>query len=339
MNKITVLISCFILFLLLPLIIIAPVMAASDYFYSNDKVDVKNDVTGDAYLVGGDVMVDSNILGDLLVAGGNVTVNGKVDRDLLIAGGSVTVNSEIGGNVRVLSGDFTLNGRIGKNLSIMSGNIILSKSAVVTGNLTYLSAENASVDPEAKISGQIKKLDIPRSVKEAKIAGMNEIRPAMTAVRSAFNVFGFAFSVLAGYLLLNFFPKRMIRKTEILTQAPLRCWLTGFLILVISPVLFIFLAVTIIGIPLAISLFFIYLVSIYFAKIWVGFALGRKLALRFKQGDRRGWALVSGLFIIYLLEVMNLGFFVSLLVVPLGVGVLYLEKKELYQTLVAKKLL
>jgi hypothetical protein len=96
---------------------------------------------------------------------------------------------------------------------------------------------------------------------------------------------------------------------------------------------------TIVGIPLAILLTMVYLVLIYFAKIWVGYFFGRKLLLKLKMGERRGWALVVGLFIYYVLNTLFFGWLISFLIIIAGLGVTYREKWEFIRLIKAKKIL
>lgn len=347
----------------------------SDYFAAGKTVTISGTVNGDVFLAGGNILFDGTINGDLLVTGGSININGNVNGNVRAAGGNVMVGgiisrnlsaaagnlvigekAVIAGNLAEVSGDFedygkingqanlaggktTIAGTIGGNLSVRAKQLSLKEGAVINGNMDYASQNEVEIARGAVINGNKSKLadtdyDSYFPDTESKI-----VNPAFRGAGSALNVIGYSWACLIGYFAIKFFPKRTERMVEILNKSFGRTLGVGFLGLILTPLLIILIALTIIGIPLAILMTFVYLVVIYFAKIWVGYFVGRKLLLKLKMGERRGWALVIGLFIYYVLNGLFIGWLVSFLVTVAGIGVLYREKWEFIRIVKTKNIL
>jgi hypothetical protein len=131
----------------------------------------------------------------------------------------------------------------------------------------------------------------------------------------------FAAAMLVGWLGLVLFP-RFFRST---TQAVGSGWLSlglGVGLLAGVPVVMVVAAITLIGIPISLMLFAVYLAAIYLAKVWVGAFLGRMLLT--PSGVTNGdWllGLLVGLLILTMVGfIPYLGGLVRFGVVCLGLG-------------------
>ncbi|PIR08454.1 hypothetical protein COV53_02935 [Candidatus Gottesmanbacteria bacterium CG11_big_fil_rev_8_21_14_0_20_37_11] len=75
------------------------------------------------------------------------------------------------------------------------------------------------------------------------------------------------------------------------------------------------------------------------AKIWIGFCLGVWCLKKLNFGKSKGWAMVAGLMIYYILAFIPVfGWFFKMFSLFAGVGVFYLEIVEVYKLISAKKI-
>jgi hypothetical protein len=131
----------------------------------------------------------------------------------------------------------------------------------------------------------------------------------------------FAAAILVGWLGLILFPG-FFRAT---TQAVGSGWLSlglGVGVLAGAPVAMVVIAITLVGIPISLMLFPVYLTAIYLAKVWVGAFLGQIL-LKPAGATKGDWmlGLLVGLLILTIVGfVPYLGGLVRFGVVCLGLG-------------------
>ena len=282
-----------------------------DYFAAGDTVEIFGTVNGDVYVGGGEVLVDGIINGDLLVGGGNITISGEVSQDIRAGGGQITINGMVGGNVTVVGGNIiitdsadikgslvagagnvSLTGSVGKNVKAGVGNfslsgpvagnveigaetIRLSSNAQVGGDFTYWSQTDASVDKNATVGSITKKappegFQTPEEAEKIK----TEFLQGALGARAGIKLIGFLSFLVVGLLLSRLFPNCSIKTADILNSKPGPSLLLGLTALIVTPIAFLFLLVTIVGIPLAfltLSVYFIFLyVAKYFVMVWVG---------------------------------------------------------------------
>ena len=338
-----------------------------NYFGIGSDVRIDGTVVGDAYAAGGTVTVNGRIDGDLLVAGGTVTVNGDVTQDIRVAGGTVILDGAVGRNVSVAggtvtigksaritggvvagTGSFSQQGSIGRDLTIGGGTITLANKiggnvnahsdqltfasgSAIAGNVWYTSAAKADVESGATISGTTNYTAAP-------------VQPRRESNQDRTNggfIIGKIFSLIAmfiiGLLFMGFAPRFTERVVKTVKTNIWKSVLVGFLILVLTPGIMIFLLVTLIGIPFAVGLFFWYLLVLYIGKLFVAMYIGSWVFEKLHKKASSEWKLFVGLLLHLLLTLVPvLGWLVGTFIMMWGAGALVLTKKETY-TLWRKK--
>jgi hypothetical protein len=334
-----------------------------DYFAYGERVEISGTVNGDVYAVGGQVLVDGEVNGDLLVAGGAVIVSGRISQDARILGGQVTINGEIGRNltvaggninltntasvqggvvaaggtivlavpvakdVRVAAGNLTVSDIIDGDLHAAAGQLRLTSKAAVGGNLIYWSGHPASIDENAKVAGIISQ-KIPKE-------GLRSSAKKMAGMVAGFillaKIVGFFSTLLIGLLLIYFIPNYTREVVSTIHDRPLASLGLGFLMVLATPVIIVFLLVTVVGIPLALILSAVYLIGIYLARILVIFWIGSALLGLFGKTAGEGWVLVIGLITYSVLTLLPfIGGLIAMLVVLFGLGASLLADRQLY---------
>jgi|Napbiome12C3dose_1001474.scaffolds.fasta_scaffold00049_1 cytoskeletal protein CcmA (bactofilin family) len=341
-----------------------------DYFATGNSIFLDGTVNGDAYVAGGNVVVNGTINGDLLAAGGNldirgnitgniraaggnINISGTIDRNATLAGGSinitptadikgslvsaggnVTVSAPIGKEINLGGGQVVLGNRIGGDVNAAVGNLSLAPTATISGNLTYLSENPASVSPGATVSGKITQ-NVPQTKQPEEAA-----KRGIGALLSFFLIGDFLLATIIGFLLLKFLPVFFSTTAQLITQKP---WLSlgiGFLTAIISPFVFLLLLITIIGIPIAMLLAFALVVLSYLAKIFVAFVIGQLILGRFSKQPHTAWALILGLVIYSLVKAIPIfGWLISVIAILTGLGALLIAKKNYYRNLRTKEII
>src|SRR3989344_2955538 len=260
-----------------------------DLFITGERVVISGKVVGDVYGAGANVVIDGEVTGDVSVAGGSVRITGKVGQDLQVAGRNVVIyDAIIGGSLRSFGGSVSvdddskiagsavfgagtmelaspvgrgitggagggiLNSRINGPIRVGAGSFEVGPKAVVTGPIFYSSEDKILIDPQASVSGQVKQIlpdnkDIRRTTKRGdQFANLG------------FHVWSYFAILLIGVLLLRVSPTGMTRISERILKNPLPLLTWGVVALFLTVPILILIAMTIIGIPLAVLLLVIF---------------------------------------------------------------------------------
>jgi cytoskeletal protein CcmA (bactofilin family) len=341
-----------------------------DYFAYGERIEISGTVNGDVYVAGGQVLIDGKINGDLLAAGGMISVSGAVSQDARIAGGKVTVNGDIGrnltvagGNVelthsakvrgglvlaggavglaapvgkdaKIAAGNVTVSGAVNGNLHAAAGELRLTSNAEVSGNLTYWSGKPASIDPGAKVGKDVTRKTVPEfpSPNAGKLLGV------LAGFLLFVKLVSFVSTLILGLLWIYLFPRYMQSAVSTLRKKPWASLGIGFAVFVITPVTAGLLAVTLVGIPLALIVTAVYFIAIYLVRVlailWVGSGLFKWMG----RPIHEAWALTIGLVIYSVLTLIPfIGGLVTMLVVLLGLGAALLGLREDYRAVIQKK--
>ncbi|MBI3611210.1 MAG: hypothetical protein HY204_11000 [Nitrospirae bacterium] len=344
----------------------------TDFFAAGRRVEIFGTVNGDVYAAGGQVIVNGQINGDLLAAGGTISIAGKITQDVRVAGGQITINGEIGrnltvagGNVeltdsakidgglvaaggsiglaapvgkdaKVAAGTVTVSGLIHENLDLAAGEIRLTSRAAVNGDLSYWSKKAASIDPAAKVGGVITQKTMP----EFPGPRAGTLLGVLLGFLLLAKLISFVSTLILGLLFIYLFPRYTQSTVSTLQKSPWASLGIGFVALVVIPVTAGILAITVLGIPLALMVTALYLIAIYLARVFAILWAGSALFERLGRPVREVWALVIGLMLYFFLTLIPfLGGFISLLVILFGLGAALLAYRGLYLSAREKEML
>lgn len=236
----------------------APV--SQDILAAGATVDLKGTVSDDVRAVAGTLVVSGSVAGDIVAAGGTISIsNAQVGGDLTVAGGTVTIHARTNRNARIAGGQVTFGGRVGGELHIRgetvtidgeivgparigARRIVLGKSAVFRGPVSYWSDEpvdfgNAQAKKDESLRPDSRQARDPTGVARG-LAILALLFRLLTAPVTAV--------VLA--LLFGSFAVRAAGDLRNSTGPVLG---TGAVFLLMTPAAIVALFVTIIGIPLA----------------------------------------------------------------------------------------
>ena len=254
-----------------------------DIIGAGGSIVIEKDVLNDINIAGGKIVINGNVSDDVRIAGGNIEINGKVGDDLIVAGGKVIIgpNAIIKGNVHVGAGELVVKGKVNGKIDGKVGslyiqgqidkdveisidqNLKISDQGFIRGNLNYSSWKPIGI-PKERIGGELIYSKI-FSEKNPQQHMRNQAQKGIFVI--------LAFLIL-GAVLIKLAPKYSKNVIEAYKQYFWKNLLVGIIWLIFAPILAFFLCITIIGIPLAIITFAIYVIMIItaytLAAFWIG---------------------------------------------------------------------
>lgn len=313
-----------------------------DVVAAGGRVSIRDRVSGDVMAVGGAVTVDAEVGDDARLAGGDVTLDGTVGDDVIAAGGSVTLSaqSRTGGRAWLSGGRVHVAGSVGRELKAAAGRIVISGNidgdvelagrdieildgAIINGNLSYRSPQEAHVADGALVRGSVEYQPVePPTV--AAGAGV-----ALIALVTLVSV---AVTGIALYLL---FPRTIDGSMASMRAEFWKCLGLGLAVFAATPVVIAVLLMTVVGWLVAVvigPLYLIlllagYLTGIFFAGDILLRLIGRQEATR----GSRLWSFVLALVVVSLLALVPvLGALLVFALMLLGAGVLGLHMHRIY---------
>lgn len=320
-------------------------------FLAGRNIDVNSEVFGDVFCAGMNITVSGTVHGDVICAGQTVNVSGTVDGDVRLAGQTVTLSANVSGNATVGGQSFTLtsqgkvggdlssgssdaniNGAVGRDLAVGGQNVVLASSvggnvqasttnldltstANVAGNIQYTSANELSQASGAVVKGEITRTE-PKQTSTPK-------RGAVFGFAIGWFVYWFLAMLFAAMALALLFPRALQHITDQAMPQPWKALLVGAVAGLLAPALIVLLAITVIGIPLAILAALLWLVALLLSGPVFGYYLGRLILRDSRQPLLIMLAGASLLIVWYFLPI--LGFLGLIAAVWFGTGMILLE--------------
>jgi len=269
------------------------------------SVTVAGPVAGDALLLGGSVSVRAPIAGDLRSIAGHIDIARPVSGDLAALGVSTTASERVTGSVFVVALDaavtggadgpvtiygnsVTLGGSFASDVRIVSsGHLTLLPGTAIKGSLVYQAPVPANIPDSATVAGGITYTeasylpgaDVSRTLALASIGIFLIVRILATLI--LVGLLAGLFPALAEAVISEAYGRRF--RHLLLTT------LLGFAAFVVVPILILLLALTFIGLGLAILLFIVYALLVFLALVYSGILLGSSLARRFLGREQVLW--------------------------------------------------
>ncbi|QLH75796.1 polymer-forming cytoskeletal protein [Halosimplex rubrum] len=275
-------------------------------------VVVRGTVNGDLQAFGGSVVVEGTVTGDVEATAGSVQILGAVGGDLTAAGGAVDVGdgAQIDGTLEAGAGSVAVAGTVLGDARIGADSIRLGEGAQIGGDLVY-DGDLARADG-AVVDGAVTRDE-----------GLNAGGQTDFAIPGAvFTVYGVFVALLVGALLLLVFPGTAAAVADRATGDPLRTGGLGLLTAVAVPVVLAVVAITIVGIPLALAGGLAFGLLVWLGTIYGRFVLGTWL-LSLADAENRWAALLVGVLAVAILRLVPVvGALTRLAVFLLGFGAL-----------------
>ena len=303
-----------------------------DVFCGAQTLNISGTVKGDVICAAQTINISGNVEGSVRLAGQTVNLTGSVGRSAAIAGQTINIDSksQIGSDASIAGNDINLSGRVGRDLSAAGatldlngqvgrdvkstvGKITLTKDAKVGGGIDYTSKTKISLLSDSQVAGNI-------TQHQPKVRGGHIPSLLFFGTATVFIVIMLIGSALIATALLPQFIHRVSGQGM---RRPWIALLTGLGASVLMPMLFILLAITVVGIPLAILLLLSWLLINLSSGLFSAYWVGRRLWSG--QSNAMLLILAGSLILIALYLIPIVGVIVLVLAAWLGEGMLILE--------------
>ena len=230
-----------------------------------------NEVVKRAKLLFGELEIDGQVLEDVQMIAGEITVRGRVyDRVELVAG-EVTVNGRVGpGGVDVKFGEVTVFGVVEGPVNVRVGEVSVRGDGVIQGNVRVEEGDFSRVEDSPRMNEWISQM-------------VSDWTRGVVAFLGVMTLIGLAATILVLALLF----RTSIQRGVTLMEKENLAWdlLWGFIATFMFLPIFVMLCVTIIGIPLALLLLFLYPAAWLYGLILLANYLGDWILISLFKGQ------------------------------------------------------
>lgn len=311
-----------------------------DVLAAGGQVSIDNSVSGDVMAAGGNVAIRARVGDDVRVCGGNVTISGSVGDDLVACGGQLSLapTASVGGRAWLGGGNVQINGKMSNGVKAAGNHIVVAgditgdvdlyaesidiePGAVIHGNLTYRSRQEARIASGATITGAVKREALgPTAEARERARGFRPLARLALSITL----------MVAGIVLYLLFPTASVGAAHTVNESPWKSLGLGFAVLAATPLVVLLLCISFFGIWLGLLALGVYLM------LWLlGFLTGilnvgdwgLRLIDRAKTATK-GWRVLSIIAALLALWVVRfvpiLGGLVAFAIVVFGLGALTL---------------
>lgn len=277
-----------------------------DLIVAAETVRVSGIVEGDVIAVASTIEIEGTVKGDLRAAAQNVlfsSIGAVVEKNVTVFGKNLNVLGTVGGSV-LAAGDNISVANVGKDLraygryiglqGAVGGDVVvdaeeaedrgviqLLDGAIVAGDFEY-SGPQPQIDDGATIAGTVTQRVVTRP------SGQNMgLFGAAVWFFTFFKTVSAAGMILVALVLIALFGERV---RAIITEHNKQLWwnfAVGLATLIVTPIVMVLLAVTLVGLPLAFIGGALYVIKIYLAKVLYGVALGHWLMSRGVKDEKK----------------------------------------------------
>jgi hypothetical protein len=234
----------------------------------------------------GKVYAQAQIGGDSpVVFGQNYTLSeGQTIKDLIVFGGNAVISAgaNVTGDILIFGGNLSISGTVQGGVTSFGGNVTVTDNGIIRGVLNTVGG-NRFISPKAMVGGESSDVSqLPFRIPSLVFSpGTNfNLGPGFGFLWVVF--FSLLLAAIAVVIVL-FLPTPTSYVAKTITGEPIVSGGVGLLTLVITPAIFLVLAITIVLIPLAVLFVLVFGVTLVFGWIALGLALGERMAGMFNM--------------------------------------------------------
>jgi cytoskeletal protein CcmA (bactofilin family) len=314
-----------------------------DLFTFCQSVDVNGHVTGDVIGFAQSIRVNGKVDGNVRMACNNLTLGGTVGKNVMAFGDSVRMDSDAtaGGSATVFGGTISLDGTLGRD--VLSFGQLLNINGTVGGKVKAR-GERLEIGSTAKIQGatEFAGKKPPEVAPEAKLGSpvkftKQERKPEYRSGHYyVWQVIWAAAFVLFGMVLFVVMPEFSRQAASNAERIGASLGL-GVLVGCGVPIAAVIACITVVGLFLGVSTFFLWYASLYFAQVIVGALIGQWLMGRTSELWPRIGRMIVGLLVVRLCFLIpHIGGWLKLGVIIWGIGAIALTVYRRMQPVVAQ---
>jgi hypothetical protein len=295
---------------------------------AGSDVNINGAVGNDLWAAGANVNVNAPVTDNARVAGGSVTLRPQtsIGRDAYLAGNSVEAHGRVERNLIVRASEARIASEVGGSAQVRSGSLKLLPGAVIHGDLIAYGPTPPEISPGAQVLGRVEYYQEGAGRGWSLVSGLWQWLFMFLALL----ILGTATIALSSW-----WTRRIAEK---MARQPGYAMLAGLAGLILIPLICVLLAITVVGVPLAIVLFALYCVALLLSGVFVSYLVGGWLLRRLKRPEPSPYArlAVGALVIAFFASLPWIGWVVQSLVLTIGLGALLLERRDSWRRLPAE---
>jgi hypothetical protein len=261
--------------------------------------------------------VDNAIGNNAMLAGLHVSVGAKavIGHDARLAGNTVTAQGRVERNLRIGAETARIGGEIGGTVNARADNVSILPGAVIRGDLFVRANRPPDISPQAQVLGQVH------------YENVNATRWATWPSKWLFSFMALLILGLAALIFAPAWPPQVAGTMRVRAWASI---LSGLFVLLVVPIVATALAVTLVGLPLALVLFAFYIAMLLLAGVFVSYRTGDWLLTHLHWMQSSVWIrMILGALIISIgMTLPAIGLAVTAIVLIFGAGALVLERRS-----------
>lgn len=241
------------------------------------------EIGGSAFLAGYDLNIHNTAIGgNLFAAGYNVAITGENSANTVYAAGNQVSFSGTAKGLSLGGEDVFVDGVIDGDVNISANRVSISDDTVINGKLTVQSLADPMADSKAEIGEYSFSLTENTKTEIKEIEDMKESVVEFwdengAKIKMSGWIYSLLTSVVIALLMSWLIPGQLVFSAETVKRHPAAIIVSGILLLVLVPVIFLLLCVTIVGVPAALVLLTVYILAMSLALPFAGASLGRMI--------------------------------------------------------------
>ncbi|MGI9271730.1 MAG: hypothetical protein ACR2QT_08150, partial [Woeseiaceae bacterium] len=282
-----------------------------DMILAAREIEIRSQGNDDLRLAGQHIQITSPVAGHVVAAGQTVTIRESVGDWAWLFGDTIDVQGDVGGELKVRANTITIDSEVDGDVELAGNDLQIGPNAIVHGNLTWRSENEADISPEAQIDGEF----------------VQEPSPGLAEDVKSGRALSFTISVIVAVVLLFLlFPRPLHTCAERLAAHPGKSLALGFAVLVSIPVLALILIFSPLKAWIGLTVICIWLALLVLGVLTGLFALSHFALRRFQSNPTRWQALVAILVIVVAIGLLSyvpyLGAIAVMIIWLLGLGTL-----------------
>lgn len=305
--------------------IISAASVAGDELLLAGSISSRSPVAGDLRAGGGSITIEKPVAGDIIAFGFSVNDSGRAGGSVFITALNTTISGGASGPVTIYGNNVSLAGDFANNVNIVAtGRLTLAPDTTIHGALSYEAPQVATIPASVTIIGGVDYKDV------SYLPNASASRVLTFASVGFFLFVRILGALILAGLLAGLFPRLAEVITERAYTARVRSilltMLLGFAVLVATPILFLMLMLTFVGIWIALLILILYIIVAFLSLMYAGILIGSVLARLYARRETVLWH--DGVLGMLALSVITLvpfiGIFIILLLTTFSAGALLL---------------
>lgn len=308
----------------------------SDSYLFDQNVSLNQNVNGNIYAIGQTVNISAEwINGNVFVIGNNITIKGAISGSIYAIGQTVNIETDgvgtvyaiaqtlnlgsganISNDLKASAQTINIGGSVYREIDIAAENINVSDTAgyIKEGNVYY--SDNITDD-----RGVLSNINVVKTEDSKKVE--NTVKTAIVGATIKTQIINIISAVLVIVVIYFLVRNRVSETEEVSVNVVIKNIVSGLCWLVFTPIVCIILLCTIIGVPLAIIGFVLYILTIYISVPVASLKIGSVVLKELKQ-ENKIMIIVYAICVYVLVKLISLiptiGGIIKFIVILYGLG-------------------